>query len=442
MTVLRSFIESIPPERVAFVFQGKQLSYGDLVLMTKKNESVIETLKGASIAIKARSRSELAVLLPMLDGVVNRILLLAPDISEDLYERFYKEAKITYEVFCNSDNLNIIPVAGPHNQHVSSSSVTEWIIPTSGTTNIPKLVSHTLSSLSASSKIDIQSGNRYVWGLVYDIYRFAGLQVYLQSTLSGSTLIIPDESKDLIGVINVLSRGMCNSLSGTPSFWRKLLMHGDSNSFNFLNITLGGEISDDTILKALIQKFPKSRIRHVYASTEAGVGFSVTDGKSGFPQKYLNEGVNGVKLKINSDNILCIKPKTKDQKYINNQQIFQDDGYIATGDLVTVRDNRVYFLGRDSGAINVGGNKVHPEEVEHVLLLDPTVKAAKVYSKPNPILGSLVCAEIVADTPDFNKIKSDLIKLCKMHLAAYKVPVSIKTVNVIDVNDSGKIKRG
>ena len=38
---------------------------------------------------------------------------------------------------------------------------------------------------------------------------------------------------------------------------------------------------------------------------------------------------------------------------------------LDTQDLVRVEGERVYFLGMASGAINVGGNKVNPEEVEN-----------------------------------------------------------------------------
>ena len=38
------------------------------------------------------------------------------------------------------------------------------------------------------------------------------------------------------------------------------------------------------------------------------------------------------------------------------------EGYLDTEDRVAVSDDRVHFLGRAAGIINVGGNKVHPEE--------------------------------------------------------------------------------
>ena len=64
-----------------------------------------------------------------------------------------------------------------------------------------------------------------------------------------------------------------------------------ANHINLLQATLGGEIVDDRILSAITALFPKARIVHIYASTEAGVGFSVSDNRSGFPLNYLKNSL-------------------------------------------------------------------------------------------------------------------------------------------------------
>jgi acyl-CoA synthetase (AMP-forming)/AMP-acid ligase II len=40
---------------------------------------------------------------------------------------------------------------------------------------------------------------------------------------------------------------------------------------------------------------------------------------------------------------------------------------VDTGDMVELEDGRYYFRGRIGGVINVGGQKVYPEEVEAVI---------------------------------------------------------------------------
>src|SRR5690606_22600689 len=101
-----------------------------------------------------------------------------------------------------------------------------------------------------------------------------------------------------------------------------------AKELKLINITLGGEIADTQILKSLRYQFPSAKIRHIYASTEAGVGFSVNDGKAGFPVSYLNSDESGVDLKIDDSGQLCIKPNKISQHYISGNSMHSQDGYI------------------------------------------------------------------------------------------------------------------
>ena len=123
--------------------------------------------------------------------------------------------------------------------------------------------------------------------------------------------------------------------------------------------------------------------------------------------------------------------------------MYDDDGYINTGDLVELKDGRIYFLGRDSGAINVGGNKVQPEEVEATLLASGLLSAAYVYAMKNPMLGSLVCADVVLNNTALDKkeAKSQLLRFCRENLEGFKVPALVKFVKELKTTQSGKLKR-
>ena len=60
---------------------------------------------------------------------------------------------------------------------------------------------------------------------------------------------------------------------------------------------------------------------------------------------------------------------------------------------------RYYFAGREDGTINVGGLKVHPEEVEAVINRHPQVSMSLVRTKKSPITGAIVIADVVLKTP-------------------------------------------
>ncbi|HIP12040.1 MAG TPA: long-chain fatty acid--CoA ligase [Arcobacter sp.] len=443
MTNIQESIQAVPASRVALSDTIEIYTYGELLALKEKNKETIDFLSNTSVVINGRARIEFALILSLLDGCTKKILFLPLDIDKSLHKQYYNEAQVHYEIYMDGTELKYTHVAQDKNTSKEGVSYTQWIIPTSGTTSIPKLVSHTFSSLTRTAKTDVTLGEKYRWGLVFDIYRFSGIQVLLQSLLSGSTLVITDSTQSMSEILSQLVDKKCNALSATPSFWRKVLMTKESDNLNFERITLGGEISDNNILKALKQKFPNAKIIHIYASTEVGVGFSVTDGEEGFPVSFLEGGLCDIKMKVDDENLLWIAPTVKNQKYLSKNDMYDKEGYINTGDLVEIKNDRVYFLGRDSGAINVGGNKVQPEEVESALLNSGLLSAAYVYALKNAMMGSLVCANVVLSEENFDKKEAKflILKYCRGHLEGFKVPAIIKFVKTLETTQSGKLKR-
>ena len=75
-------------------------------------------------------------------------------------------------------------------------------------------------------------------------------------------------------------------LSGTPSHWRRALMSPSARAMSPRYVRLSGEIADQAILDNLRAFYPRARVGHAYASTEAGVGFEVDDGLRGLSGEH------------------------------------------------------------------------------------------------------------------------------------------------------------
>src|SRR6185295_8104200 len=113
-------------------------------------------------------------------------------------------------------------------------------------------------------------------------------------------------------------------------------------------IRLSGEIADQGILTALRSFYPHASISHAFASTEAGVGFEVTDGLEGFPASLL-ETSSGVDIRIDGGSLLMRSARNA-LRYVEEYPSLADgDGFVDTGDIVERRGDRYYFLGRRSG---------------------------------------------------------------------------------------------
>ena len=118
----------------------------------------------------------------------------------------------------------------------------------------------------------------------------------------------------------------------------------------------------------------------------------------------------------------------------------RSDGFVDTGDMLELRGDRYYFVGRRDGVINVGGLKVHPEEVEAVINRHPQVRMSLVRTRKNPITGALVVADVVLEKIGRwqrpAELQQDILPLCRSGLAPHKVPAAIKFVPALAVAET------
>lgn len=311
---------------------------------------------------------------------------------------------------------------------------------TSGTTGLPKVAKHTLSSLlsriRAGAKMPTDRGAK--WLLTYQPTGFAGVQVILTAALTRGTVVVPAQ-RTPAGFYDAACKAQVTQISGTPTFWRSFLMLARPGELSLRQITLGGEATDQATLDRLKLAFPSARITHTYASTEAGMVYAVHDGRAGFPAAWLEQPIQGVQLRVR-DGFLQIKTPNAMQGYVTESaQPLLPDGWLRTADRCEIRGDRVYVVGREDSTINVGGSKVYPLAIETFLLGLPGVLEARVFGVSNPISGFLVGAEVVlGEDQDRNDARMAILAACREKLAQYQVPRVFKIVDAISVGVSGK----
>jgi long-chain acyl-CoA synthetase len=116
------------------------------------------------------------------------------------------------------------------------------------------------------------------------------------------------------------------------------------------------------------------------------------------------------------------------------------DGWLHTGDIGTM-DEEGYFtiVDRKKDMILVSGFNVFPNEVEEVIASHPGVQEAAVIGVPDERMGEAVRAYVVAQDADLTE--EELIRHCRQHLAAYKVPRSVEFREDLPKSLIGKILR-
>lgn len=411
----------------------------------------LDGLRGRSVLLLTCDQLPSALALIELDGIARRIVLCPSDVAAAHLPAVMATAAIDAvvgdpaaaeragEMFvpCGAGIVGEAPDREP-------SIDTEWVLLTSGTTGIPKLVRHTLATLTGAMPVGTTLGHNAVWSTFYDMRRYGGLQIFLRAMLGGGSMVLSSVTEP---VGDFLARaGACGvtHISGTPSHWRRALMGGAEHAMTPRYARLSGEIADQAILDHLRQAYPQADVAHAFASTEAGVAFDVGDGFCGFPASFLGRR-GDVEMRVVDDS-LRIKSPRNSLGYLGDkvEQPFDEDGFVDTGDIVERRDDRYYFIGRRGGVINIGGQKVHPEEIEAVINRHPGVQMSVVRARKNPITGAIVVADVVAtaEVGATDALRGEILDACRGALARYKVPASIRFVPAIDVAASGKMVRG
>jgi acyl-coenzyme A synthetase/AMP-(fatty) acid ligase len=115
--------------------------------------------------------------------------------------------------------------------------------------------------------------------------------------------------------------------------------------------------------------------------------------------------------------------------------------------MVERRGERYYFVGRRGGIINVGGLKVHPEEVEAAINRHPSVRMSLVMAKKSPITGAVIVADVVLtedlgdESEGVAELRREILQLCRERLPEHKVPAAIRFVPALKVAATGKVLR-
>lgn len=415
-----------------------------------------EELQGRSVLLATKGQLTTAAALMELDGVARRIILCPPDLSMEhlpyvidvaevdgiVSDRAMTQLGRTRPLYFSPCSRSLAP--GNYDGRVHHE--TEWIMLTSGTTGLPKLVVHTLASLTAAIGRASVASKKVVWSTFYDIRRYGGLQIFLRAVLNDASLVLSSAEESTADFLGRAARFGVTHISGTPSHWRRALMSPSARLLKPQYVRLSGEAVDQAVLNQLHSVYPEARIVHAFASTEAGVAFEVTDVQSGFPAETL-ETNSAVEMKV-EDRSLRIRSAGAARCYLGAQAQFKDaTGWVDTGDIVELRDGRYFFAGRRDGVINVGGLKVHPEEVEAVLSRHPDVHMCMVRAKKSPITGALVIAEVVLKSGtsltdcQASAIQEDILQLCRETLPAHKVPAAVQIVPMLALGASGKVQR-
>jgi acyl-coenzyme A synthetase/AMP-(fatty) acid ligase len=332
----------------------------------------------------------------------------------------------------------VLEPRGTNVQHAAEPGV---VLFSSGTTGVPKAISHSWATASASAGFVPERLFERTWYLAYEPAAYAGLQVFYSAARSHGTLVLPAPGASFRAHAESIVAHRADVVSATPSWWRLLVSAWPATlpAPRLHQVTMGGEVVDQPTLDLVDGFFKPTHLTHVYASSEVGSAVAVSDRQAGFPARLL-DAPRPVMLRVRSG-VLEVRSPFRMRRYLDSDDGgAHAEGWIRTGDVVEVREGRCYFVGREDQRLNVGGTKVAPEQIESVVLSHPDVRECVVYGRRSPIVGILLALDVVAADPlelDVRQLRGWLEQQLPQHL----VPKHIRLVREIGLSLSGKKQR-
>ncbi len=332
---------------------------------------------------------------------------------------------------------------------------------TSGTTGQPKgaIITHGMTfwncvNLGGPAYISPSS----VLLTVLPLFHTGGLNCYTNPVLhSGGTVLImrafdPGLALELIGD----PARRINVFFGVPSIYQFMAQHPAFATADFSRLVIGG-VGGAPMPVPLLKVWEERGValQQGYGMTETSPAVLTLDredavrkaGSSGKPVLHTEVRIvtpDGRDAEAGELGELWVKGPNITPGYWNrpdaNASSFTD-GWLHTGDAARTDDEGFYYIvDRWKDMYISGGENVYPAEVENVLHQLSAIAEAAVIGIPSDQWGETGMA-IIAVKPGYNLSEAEIHAHCAANLARFKRPRTIRFVDALPRNATGKIHK-
>jgi len=343
-----------------------------------------------------------------------------------------------------------------------------YILYTGGTTGFPKGVpGNHIGMTSYVNDVTEAVGGKFlkegedVYIAINPLFHIMALGFCVAIGLNRGNTILLMPTPQIDAILETIERHNARWLLGVPALFRMMLENDRFDKYKKDSLKYcycGGDVLPMEIYKRWEQEVGEP-IYQVYGSTEAGhvtysrIGKTPKPGSIGLPLESrecmvvnpstlepVKEGEGG-ELLVTSPFTLkeyWNRPDETKKSYVT----LGDKVYYRMGDIVAKdRDGELAYVERSADIIKHKGYRVSASEVEAILQDHSTVIAACVVGVPDDRVGERIKAIVVLKEDAKGVGGAELIKWCKDHLAAYKVPAYIEFRDMLPKSKVGKLLR-
>ncbi len=337
------------------------------------------------------------------------------------------------------------------------------IIFTSGTTGRPKgaVLGHGASVrtyLAWSELVGLRRGDRYL--MVYPFFHTAGLKSGLLACVLRGATMVPHAVFDVVPVMRRVVEERITMLPGPPTVFQSILNHPDFASFDLSSLRLsvtGAAVVPVEVIRRMREELRFETVVTGYGLTETTGTVSMCrhDDEPEVIATTVGRPLPGVSVRIvdgddrpvgaGEPGEILVRGFNVMQGYFADpsatREAIDRDGWLRTGDIGLLgTDGNLRITDRKKDMYIVGGFNAYPAEIEAILLGHPQVAQVAVVGVPDDRLGE-VGAAFVVPRPGQTVDPDELVAWSREHMANFKVPRTVRVVDALPLNPTGKVMK-
>jgi long-chain acyl-CoA synthetase len=294
------------------------------------------------------------------------------------------------------------------------------------------------------------------------MFHIYGLNVVLGFALATGSAVVLIKRFDPQGALAAVRQHGVTVIAGVPTLWSAWanLPSARRDAFATVRLATSGAAPLDPEVARSVQERLGLTLVEGYGLTEASPAVTTALGVDA-PPGSVGRPLPDVELRLVDDSAHDVLVGDPGEIWVRGPNVFAgywgdpeataaaltDDGWLRTGDVAVVDDSGfLYLVDRAKDLIIVSGFNVFPSEVEDVIAEHPAVAGVAVAGEPHPHTGETVTAYVVpSETSEGRTIAltpEAIIEHTAQRLARYKCPTTVRFLDEIPHNATGKVLRG
>jgi len=368
---------------------------------------------------------------------------------------------VAWEVFLQEGSACSADVAAGRTASITAGDLSDLVF-TSGTTGRPKgaMTTHgqTLRTFATWAEIvGLRKGDRYL--IVNPFFHTFGYKAGILACLMSGATMVPEPVFDVDQVVARIEQEQISVLPGPPTIFQSILDHPDRKTFELTSLRLvvtGAAVVPVDLVRGLWSDLGIETVLTAYGLTEAtgtvtmcrrGDSAEVIAGTSGRAIPDVEVRIveaAGNEVPRGDPGEVVVRGYNVMRGYFNDpdasEEAVDPEGWLHTGDIAVMdAAGNVTITDRLKDMYVSGGFNVYPAEVEAVLRRHPSVGQVAVIGLPDRRMGEMGLALVVPADGAAPGLEEDLAAWARQHLANYKVPRTVRLVDVLPMNAGGKV---